>query len=77
MNAGHRRSLPSEAMFFTWKSKYEFIPVLNQVQSHEDVLEEWKYSSMHSKPRYWMEVGGHFHAPTALPHVEERPVNIE
>jgi len=48
----------------------------NCAPRHEDVKEEWRYSSMHFCPRYSMEVSGQLHTPTALPPVEETPVSI-
>jgi hypothetical protein len=59
----------------TWlmKVKGKVVTVLNKVLLQEDVLEEWRYSSTHSLPRYYIE-SGQFHDPDALPPGKEPPV---
>jgi hypothetical protein len=48
--------------------KVKFIPVLfsNWAPRHEDVLGEWRYSSMHSLTSA-LDGSGQFHAPAVLP----------
>jgi len=50
--------------FFNWSPR------------HDGVLREWRYSSMHSWPRYQMEVSGHLHTIAALPPGKETLVPI-
>jgi hypothetical protein len=40
-------------------------------------MEQWKYKSTHSSPRYWKEVSGQLHALAALPPGKESPVPIQ
>jgi hypothetical protein len=35
--------------------------LLNETLHHEDILGKWRYSSTHSKPRYYVEMRGHLH----------------
>jgi hypothetical protein len=40
------------------RGKCKAFSLLNSVPRHEDVLGDWRYSSMHSRPRYKMEISG-------------------
>jgi hypothetical protein len=38
----------SKLLTFVGKDEGKIVPVLNKAQRHEDVLKDWRYSSMHS-----------------------------
>jgi len=46
LSLGHGLSHTFRMRWFAVKG--EVVPVLNQAPCHEDVLGEWRYSSMHS-----------------------------
>jgi hypothetical protein len=52
------------------------IPVLNYAPRHEDVLEEWMYSSTYSLTSALDGGGGQLHVPAALPPRKEPPLPI-
>jgi hypothetical protein len=58
------------------KVKVNLSLCFNWAPHHEGVREEWKYSSTHSWPRHYMEVGGQLHTSVSLSPGKERLVLI-